>query len=52
MLKISVAFLFLFAVGANAMVVVAMPEPSALPELMLGLAGVTYFAWRQRKRSR
>jgi hypothetical protein len=30
---------------------VAMPEPTAIPELILGACGLGYFAWRNRNRA-
>jgi len=43
--------LAVFGLGAKAMLVttVPMPEPTEIPTLALGLAGIGYFACRRRK---
>ena len=46
----TIAVLFLVVLNINAKIeVVSMPEPSAIPELLLGLAGIGWMALRYRK---
>ena len=58
MTKFAVLGLFLFGVSAYGTCwpgyncPVALPEPSAIPELILGVTGLGYFAWRKRNSAR
>jgi len=45
-----VSVALLFAADAKAMLVLSMPEPGGLSELLIGMAGVGYIVWLARKR--
>jgi len=52
MVKLSILGMFLLAASAFASpTFISMPEPSAIPELILCVSGLGIYAWRRRKRA-
>jgi hypothetical protein len=52
MVKLAVLGLFVLAASAFATPTYMMPEPSAIPELVLCVSGLGIYAWRRRKSAR
>ena len=46
---ISIGALPFLAANLKAVLVIAMPEPSAIPEFVACMVGVGYLVWRRRK---